>query len=99
MQMSNEEAADSAPIPQSVDMLSFNSFKTSQQSKNLQISSKMPLFWTLGSIYGATAVAMGAFGAHGLKKKIADPARLANWNTAAHYQVSLMLLSLLPEKC
>ncbi|KAE8440947.1 hypothetical protein EG329_006161 [Mollisiaceae sp. DMI_Dod_QoI] len=48
----------------------------------------MPIpFWTIGSIYGASAVAMGAFGAHGLKKKIADPARIANWNTAAQYQL------------
>lgn len=51
----------------------------------------MPIpFWTIGSIYGASAVAMGAFGAHGLKKKIADPARIANWNTAAHYQVLIL---------
>jgi hypothetical protein len=50
----------------------------------------MPLpFWTIGCIYGASAVTLGAFGAHGLKKKIADPARIANWNTAAHYQVRL----------
>lgn len=48
----------------------------------------MPIpFWTIGSIYGATAVTLGAFGAHGLKKRIADPAKLANWGTAAHYQV------------
>jgi uncharacterized membrane protein YgdD (TMEM256/DUF423 family) len=48
----------------------------------------MPIpFWTIGCIYGASAVTFGAFGAHGLKKKIADPARIANWNTAAHYQV------------
>ncbi|TID22411.1 DUF423-domain-containing protein [Venturia nashicola] len=46
-----------------------------------------PLFWTLGCVYGASSVMLGAFGAHGLKKKIADPARLANWNTAAHYQM------------
>lgn len=45
------------------------------------------MFWTIGSIYGATAVAFGAFGAHGLKKRIADPAKIASWNTAAHYQV------------
>lgn len=30
---------------------------------------------------------LGAFGAHGLKKRIADPQRIANWSTAAHYQV------------
>jgi hypothetical protein len=44
------------------------------------------MFWTLGCIYGATSVAFGAFGAHGLKKRIADPAKLANWSTAAEYQ-------------
>lgn len=45
------------------------------------------MYWTLGCIYGASAVAFGAFGAHGLKKRIADPGRLANFATAAHYQV------------
>ncbi|KAI2472511.1 hypothetical protein F4781DRAFT_341345 [Annulohypoxylon bovei var. microspora] len=45
------------------------------------------MFWTLGCIYGATAVCFGAFGAHGLKKTISDPARLANFATAAHYQL------------
>ncbi|KAH8799786.1 hypothetical protein F5884DRAFT_825205 [Xylogone sp. PMI_703] len=44
-------------------------------------------FWTIGCIYGASAVTFGAFGAHGLKKHIADPTRIANWNTAAHYQL------------
>lgn len=57
----------------------------------------MPLpFWTLGCIYGASSVTLGAFGAHGLKKKIADPARIANWNTAANYQLvhsGVLLLS------
>ncbi|TVY21118.1 UPF0382 membrane protein [Lachnellula arida] len=48
----------------------------------------MPLpYWTIGCIYGASSVALGAFGAHGLKKRIADPSRIANWNTAAHYQL------------
>ncbi|OCK79874.1 DUF423-domain-containing protein [Lepidopterella palustris CBS 459.81] len=48
----------------------------------------MPLpFWTLGCIYGASSVVFGAFGAHGLKRRIADPARLNNWSTAAHYQL------------
>jgi len=48
----------------------------------------MAPFWTIACIYGATSVALGAFGAHGLKRKIADPQRIANWGTAAHYQVS-----------
>ncbi|KAF2726863.1 DUF423-domain-containing protein [Polyplosphaeria fusca] len=47
----------------------------------------MPPFWTIGCLYGASSVLLGAFGAHGLKKRIADPQRLANWNTAAHYQM------------
>lgn len=46
-----------------------------------------PIFWTIGCIYGASSVAFGAFGAHGLKRRIADPARINNWVTAAHYQV------------
>ena len=50
-----------------------------------------PLFWTLGCVYGASSVMLGAFGAHGLKKKIADPQKLASWNTAAHYQVRSMV--------
>ncbi|TVY93561.1 UPF0382 membrane protein [Lachnellula willkommii] len=57
----------------------------------------MPLpYWTIGCIYGASSVALGAFGAHGLKKRIADPSRIATWNTAAHYQLihsGVLLLS------
>lgn len=48
----------------------------------------MPPFWTVGTLFGASSVMLGAFGAHGLKKRIADPARIANWSTAAQYQVS-----------
>lgn len=44
-------------------------------------------FWKIGALYGATAVGLGAFGAHGLKTRISDPAKIANWTTAAHYQV------------
>ncbi|KAH7110837.1 hypothetical protein B0J11DRAFT_586042 [Dendryphion nanum] len=48
----------------------------------------MPVpFWTIGCLYGASSVALGAFGAHGLKKRISDPARIANWSTAAQYQL------------
>jgi uncharacterized membrane protein YgdD (TMEM256/DUF423 family) len=49
----------------------------------------MPPFWTIGTLFGASSVALGAFGAHGLKSRIADPARIANWGTAAQYQVRL----------
>jgi hypothetical protein len=47
------------------------------------------IYFRVAAAYGATAVILGAFGAHGLKKRIADPARLANWGTAAQYQVRL----------
>ncbi|OTA64125.1 DUF423-domain-containing protein [Hypoxylon sp. EC38] len=50
-------------------------------------SHRNTLLWTLASLSGASAVGLGAFGAHGLKAIIADPARLANWATAAHYQL------------
>ncbi|KAF2813504.1 DUF423-domain-containing protein [Mytilinidion resinicola] len=43
--------------------------------------------WTIGCIYGASSVMLGAFGAHGLKKRISDPAKIAAWGTAAHYQL------------
>ncbi|KAL2161081.1 hypothetical protein VTH06DRAFT_8794 [Thermothelomyces fergusii] len=44
-------------------------------------------FWKTGAVFGAAAVGLGAFGAHGLKKRISDPAKLANWSTAAQYQL------------
>lgn len=53
------------------------------------------MLWQLGCLYGASSVALGAFGAHGLRKRITDPQKLANWSTAAHYQVSLVLMLLL----
>lgn len=53
------------------------------------IANMPPPFWTIGCLYGASSVMLGAFGAHGLKKRIADPSRLANWGTAAQYQVHL----------
>ncbi|KAK3401300.1 DUF423-domain-containing protein, partial [Sordaria brevicollis] len=45
------------------------------------------LFFRIGAIYGAAAVGLGAFGAHGLKKRISDPNKIASWSTAAHYQL------------
>lgn len=63
------------------------STSTSRRAKNM--------YWTLGCIYGATAVAFGAFGAHGLKKVVTDPAKLASFATGAHYQVRNTALSYL----
>lgn len=62
-----------------------------------------PLFFTLSTVYGASSVVLGAFGAHALKRQISDPSRIANWSTAAHYQlvhsVALLATSLvLPHR-
>lgn len=64
-------------------------------SPNSPTSPQRNIYFRLAAIYGATAVALGAFGAHGLKKRITDPARLANWGTASNYQVSLSYSSTL----
>lgn len=48
----------------------------------------------VGALFGATAVALGAFGAHGLKRRISDPQKLATWSTAAQYQVRGRALAL-----
>ncbi|KAL2256087.1 hypothetical protein VTK26DRAFT_2203 [Humicola hyalothermophila] len=45
------------------------------------------ILWRTGAIFGASAVGLGAFGAHGLKKHITEPQKLANWATAAQYQL------------
>ncbi|KAJ9659618.1 hypothetical protein H2198_003031 [Neophaeococcomyces mojaviensis] len=63
----------------------------SQESKGWSADMPSSLFFVLSTIYGASSVALGAFGAHGLKKRIADPGRIANWNTAAQYQVCFHL--------
>jgi uncharacterized membrane protein YgdD (TMEM256/DUF423 family) len=54
----------------------------------------------LGSLLGAAAVAAGAFGAHYLKNVLkADAQQLANWETAARYQMyaalALLVIGLL----
>ena len=41
-----------------------------------------PLLLKLGAFSGAAAVALGAFGAHGLKNHVTDPNMLKNWDTA-----------------
>jgi len=55
-------------------------------------------FWTTGCLYGASAVVLGAFGAHGLKSRISDQSRLTNWNTAAHYQLLHSVALLVAEQ-
>ncbi len=45
-------------------------------------------FWfQVGAVWGFLAVAMGAFGAHGLKDRLTELGQTANFQTAAHYQM------------
>lgn len=46
----------------------------------------MRFFVILGSINMALAIAIGAFGAHGLAGKVSEK-MLQNWNTGAHYHI------------
>lgn len=59
-------------------------------------------FVTTGAILGAVAVALGAFGAHGLKK-IVDAETVQTFQTAVQYQMyhslALLLAGLLYERC
>ena len=58
------------------------------------------VWFGLGALSAGLAVALGAFGAHGLKARVAAgtlaPARLETWHTAAQYQMwhALALLAL-----
>ena len=44
------------------------------------------VFLAVGSLYGLLGVALGAFGAHGLRDRL-DPSQLSSWQTAVHYQL------------
>ncbi len=44
------------------------------------------LFWIIGSLFGATGVALGAFGAHALKARL-KPERLETFETGVRYQM------------
>ncbi|MGG3476307.1 DUF423 domain-containing protein [Peribacillus frigoritolerans] len=61
----------------------------------------MKLFIILGALNGFIAVALGAFGAHGLEGKIPDK-YLETWQTAVQYQmfhaVGLLVIGLLAGK-
>eukprot|EP01084_Bolivina_argentea_P318337 552043_1 len=44
------------------------------------------IWWKVHAYSAGLAVALGAFGAHGLKAKIQDTKLLDTWTTACHYQ-------------
>ena len=45
------------------------------------------MWWTIAGVVGALGVALGAFGAHGLKGVVTDPHLLDVWETAARYHL------------
>jgi uncharacterized membrane protein YgdD (TMEM256/DUF423 family) len=45
------------------------------------------LWWRLGAVLGGVAVALGAFGAHGLQARV-DAQALGWWETAARYHLA-----------
>jgi uncharacterized membrane protein YgdD (TMEM256/DUF423 family) len=61
----------------------------------------MKLFLILGAIHAFLAVALGAFGAHGLEGKISEK-YLKTWNTAVQYQmfhaIGLFIVAFLTDK-
>jgi uncharacterized membrane protein YgdD (TMEM256/DUF423 family) len=54
----------------------------------------MTNFVFVGGLSAALAVALGAFGAHGLKQ-VASPEQLGWWETAARYHLAMALATLL----
>ncbi|CAK4668703.1 hypothetical protein LEN26_010643 [Aphanomyces euteiches] len=45
------------------------------------------IWWKVGAVSGATAIAFGAFGAHALKNYVKDEKLLKTWETGAHYHL------------
>lgn len=70
---------------------------------NKTVDRNTKLWIAVGAISAAVAVAIGAVGAHGLEKMIADmddvPKRVANWSTGFRYQmyhsIGLILVGIL----
>ncbi|KAI5365980.1 hypothetical protein Slin15195_G075070 [Septoria linicola] len=55
-------------------------------------------WWIVGALSGASSVAFGAFGAHGLKSRGIAPEKIASWQTAAHYHLIHSVALLVAEQ-
>ncbi|CAK4031379.1 related to UPF0382 membrane [Lecanosticta acicola] len=55
-------------------------------------------FWITGALLGASSVAFGAFGAHGLKSRGIEVSKITSFQTAAHYQLIHSLALLVAEQ-
>lgn len=87
MSSSKKSSSSSSRKSRSHDPIYESGYSSSSSRSYGTTYSSMSPFWTIGTLLGASSVALGAFGAHGLKSRIRDPALLANWGTAAQYQV------------
>mmetsp|Transcript_24153 Transcript_24153/g.33871 ORF Transcript_24153/g.33871 Transcript_24153/m.33871 type:complete len:153 (+) Transcript_24153:53-511(+) len=57
-------------------------------SRSFSINIMDPSLWfRIGGLNGALAVAMGAFGAHGLRQRVQDERILAAFQTGSHYHL------------
>lgn len=45
------------------------------------------MWWQICGVVGALGVALGAFGAHGLRSRVTEPRLLEVWETAARYHL------------
>ena len=59
----------------------------SETSKNADPADSRSYLLRISAFLGFLAVALGAFGAHGLEKTIDDPKRLEIWDTAVFYHL------------
>ncbi|EEB05090.1 DUF423 protein [Schizosaccharomyces japonicus yFS275] len=61
----------------------------------------MVSLWNTASLMGLFGVGLGAYGAHGLTKRVKDPHLLKSWSTASYYLMfhaaALMAISLHPK--
>ncbi|KAI4912823.1 hypothetical protein J4E90_006229 [Alternaria incomplexa] len=87
MSSSKKSSSSSSRKSRSHDPIYESGYSSSSSRSYGTTYSSMSPFWTIGTLLGASSVALGAFGAHGLKSRIRDPSALANWGTAAQYQL------------
>ena len=56
------------------------------------------MWWQVHCVSGALAVTLGAFGAHGLKKRVVDVKLLEAWDTAVKYHFVHTMVGLQANK-
>ncbi len=67
---------------------------TSSHSYVHRLFQSLVNFYRVGAFSGASAILLGAFGAHALKARVTDVALLKTWETAAHYHLLYVTCSI-----